>query len=237
MAPNRAAQPTRSTRFSKQRERIIQRAAETFGRKGFHATTLDDIAAELGVTKASLYYYFANKEELLYAVHLMSMEDHLDRLNRILEEHPDASPTEKLELAISEHLKLLASKYEGAFLLQQEYELEEGHRKHVLELRNKYERKFLDIIHEGVRKHLFRAKDERITVFMIFGTINWFLRWYRSDGRLTVEEIARAFVDSIFFGLLSGPAKEAKIRGPAVDTEEAAVLRQADVEAQISEPS
>ena len=72
-------------RFNKRRDLIIEKATQAFGRKAFHATTLDEIADELEVTKASLYYYFSTKEELLYAVLLTSIEEHLERL---LEDRP-----------------------------------------------------------------------------------------------------------------------------------------------------
>lgn len=194
--------PEKEARFNQRRELIIRRAAEVFGRKGFHATILDDIAAKLDVTKASLYYYFSTKEDLLYAVLQMAMRDHLDRIDRVLGENPDASPAKKLELAIAQHLQLLAEKYEGAFLLQQEYELEGTHREEIIELRREYEQRFVDIVQEGVQQHVFRVRDERVAVLMILGSINWFLRWFRSDGRFTVDEIARVFADLILHGLL-----------------------------------
>lgn len=192
-------------RFNARRDLIIKQAANVFGRKGFHATTLDDIAGQLGVTKASLYYYFSTKEDLLFAVLQTSMQEHLDRVDGALEANAEASPARKLEAAITEHLRLLADQYEGAFLLQQEYELQdEEQQSEILTMRADYEQRFSDIIHEGVQSHTFRVRDERIAVLMILGSINWFLRWYRSDGRFSVDEIARVFVDMIMHGLLAG---------------------------------
>ncbi len=74
MATTKPDLPKKGARFSRKRELIVRAAAQAFGRKGFHATTLDEIAAELDVTKASIYYYFETKEELLYEVHLLSSE-------------------------------------------------------------------------------------------------------------------------------------------------------------------
>ncbi len=140
---------------------------------------------------------------MLYAVLLTSIGEHLELADRVLEENPDAAPAKKLELLIAEHMRLLATKYEHAFLLQQEYELAEPHRTKIVDLRKEYQARFSRVLHEGVEKHSFRVRDQSIAVLMILGSINWFLRWYRSDGRFTVDEIARTFVDMILHGLLA----------------------------------
>ncbi len=191
------------SKFSRRRALIIKSAAHVFGRKGFHATTLEEIAADLQVTKASLYYYFSTKEELLYEVHLLSLQDVLAQLDEARARF--TSPVDRLQAVVTGHLRVLASDYEGAFLLQQEYDLPEPYRERIVELRDRYERGLLDIVQDGVRQRLFRVKDERVAVRMLLGGINWFLRWYRSSGRLTVDQIAEAYVDFIFYGLLASP--------------------------------
>jgi AcrR family transcriptional regulator len=197
--------PEAESRFGRKRALIIKSAAHVFGRKGFHATTLEEIAAELKVTKASLYYYFSTKEELLFEVHLLSMEDVLSRIDEVRQTR--RSPVDQLRAAISEHLKVLAGDYEGAFLLQQEYDLPDVYKQQIVRLRDRYEQALLAIVHEGVEQRVFRVKDARVTVRMLLGAINWFLRWYRAGGRLTVEEIAEAYVDSIFHGILAPPTE------------------------------
>jgi len=193
--------PIRESRFSRKRALIIRAAARAFGRNGFHGTTLDEIAAELRVTKASLYYYFETKEELLHEVHVLSMGDILARLEQILKEKDN--PVDQLQTAITEHLRLLATNYEGAFLLQQEYELAPKYRAEIVKLRDVYQKKLLGVVQEGVKQRYFRVKDPRIAVYMMLGSINWFLRWYRAEGRLSLDEIAAAYVDFIFYGLLA----------------------------------
>jgi AcrR family transcriptional regulator len=191
----------RQARFSKKRALIVRSAAQAFGRKGFHATTLDEIAADLNVTKASLYYYFATKEDLLYEVHLLSMQEVIEILEKIREQ--GGPPPDQLRRAVREHLRIMATHYEGAFLLQQEYDLATGNRDEIRRLRNNYEALFREILEEGQKQRLFRIKDVRVAARAMLGAINWFLRWYRSGGRLTVDEIADAYVDLFFYGLLS----------------------------------
>lgn len=211
-----AAKAAGGTRFSRRRASIVTSAAQVFGRKGFHGATLDEIAAQLDVTKASLYYYFSTKEELLYEVHLLSMQGVIKGLEQARASFD--SPVEQLQEAIRSHLHVLAADYEGAFLLQQEYELPETFRAEIVQLRDRYEHMLLEIIQEGVRRRVFRVKDARVVARMILGAVNWFVRWYRSGGRLTAEEIAEAYTDAILYGLLVGPstsgASDARTKGP-----------------------
>src|SRR4029078_13336144 len=81
----------------------------------------------------------------------------------------------------------------------------EEYRLEIVRLRDRYEKILLDIVQQGERQRVFRVKDARIAVRMLLGSINWFLRWYRSSGRLTVDEIAAAYVDFVFYGLLAPP--------------------------------
>ena len=155
------------TRFTRKRVLIIRAAAQAFGRKGFHATKLEEIAADLNLTKASLYYYFSTKEELLFEVHLLSLQDVLDRVDRILA--TEKTPIAQLEGVITEHLRVLASDYEGAFLLQQEYELPANYRAEIVRLRDAYEQRVLEIIREGVRQRQFRVKNAKVTVRIVLG--------------------------------------------------------------------
>lgn len=198
---SKASDPLSDTRFSRKRTEIIRAAATAFGRKGFHATALDEIAADLNVTKASLYYYFSTKEELLFEVHRLMLEEILGRVDRIF--LSESSPVVRLQAVITEHLRVFANDYEGAFLLQQEYELPPPLRASVIVLRDRYEACFTQIVTDGVRLRLFRVKDVRVAVRMMLGSLNWFLRWYRATGKLSVDEIAEAYIDFFLYGLLA----------------------------------
>ena len=199
--PTETNTPRRQTRFGKKRALIVRSAAQAFGRKGFHATTLDEIAADLNVTKASLYYYFATKEDLLYEVHLLSLQEVTEALHKIM--RSGDSPPDQLHNAVREHLRIMATHYEGAFLLQQEYDLAPNNRDHIRRLRDDFEKMFRSILDEGVRQRFFRIKDVKVTARVMLGAINWLLRWYRASGRLSIDEIADAYLDFYFYGLLA----------------------------------
>lgn len=199
-SPGAAPKSFREIRYEEKKDAIIMSASRAFGKKGFDSTTIEEIANESKMTKGSLYYYFKTKEELLYEAHLLSLKAVIKRITEI-NETPDPSEF-KFRRAVTEHLKILANDFEGAFLLQQEYALPEHYKKEVIALRDLYEAQFIRILQEGIRAKRFSVKDAKVASFCMLGAINWFLRWYSSKERLSVEEIADAFVDFFFHGLL-----------------------------------
>ena len=69
----------REIRYDEKKAAIIKSSIKAFGKKGFHATTIEDITDELKMTKGSLYYYFPTKESLLYEAHILSLEKVIGR--------------------------------------------------------------------------------------------------------------------------------------------------------------
>jgi len=190
----------REIRYEEKKAAIIKSAAKAFGRKGFHAATIEDITNELKMTKGSLYYYFSTKEELLYKAHRLSLEKVLQNIIQInaIDDPPDV----KLKNAISKHLEVFARDFEGAFLLQYEFHLPDEYLDKIMAMRDTYQKNFIQIIEEGTHTGIFRKQNARMTAFIILGSINWFLRWYSSTGNWTVEEIADAYIDLFCNGLL-----------------------------------
>lgn len=190
----------REIRYEEKKAAIIKSAAKAFGRKGFFATTIEDITNELKMTKGNLYYYFSTKEDLVYAVHLLSLEKVL--LNIIKINATDNPPDVKLKAAISKHLEVLARDFEGAFMLQYEFHLPKKFLDEIMALRDLYQKNFVQIIEEGIQADIFRRQNARMAAFIILGSINWFLRWYASTGDWSVEEIIDAYIDLFCNGLL-----------------------------------
>ena len=191
----------REIRYEEKKKSMIVTAAKVFGKKGFHGTSIENIANKMKMTKGSLYYYFSNKDELLYQVHIFSLNEVIESIDKISDSND--SPAIKFKKAITAHLKVLGENYEGSYMLQQEYLLPDNYRNDIVAIRNKYEKKFLHILKEGKKQNVFSVKDYKITLFVILGAINWFLRWYSSDGPLKIEEIADKFARLFLYGLLT----------------------------------
>jgi AcrR family transcriptional regulator len=192
----------RSPRVMEKRERrrgeILHAALRAFRDQGYHATTLDDIADALGVRKAGLYYYFPDKESILYACHRESLAE----LDRILEGAKQLrTPTERLAHVIRAHVQVMTDTLEGSPLAFEVTALSPERQKEVIAGRDRYERALRRMVRDGVASGEFRELNPKTAVFAILGAINWIARWYRPEGALRPEELGDDFADQLLRGL------------------------------------
>ncbi|GAB6171243.1 TetR/AcrR family transcriptional regulator [Paradesulfitobacterium aromaticivorans] len=180
--------------FSNRREDIIQAAAELFHRKGFHGTSIGDIAKEVGLPKGGLYYYIESKEELLFEITTRGIRNVLPVLKQIKES--DLEPAEKLVQAVKNNTNMLAAyqEYVSVFLQERNSLLPEHYQKYIKD-RDEVEWIFRDIIQQGVDKGIFRQTNVKVITFAVLGMCNWITQWYRPDGNVSAAEIAELFAD------------------------------------------
>lgn len=204
--PKLSTTPPVSSHVREKRERrrthILHSALRAFRRKGYHATTLDDIAEELGVRRTALYHYFPDKEAILYACHLEALAE----LRRILREARAGfdSAGERLRYIVREHVRVMTDTLEGSPLAFEVTELSPRHHAAVIADRDRYERGVREIVEEGMRTGEFRAADPKIATFAILGAINWIARWYRPEGAIHSPELGTQFADHLVAGLTCG---------------------------------
>lgn len=186
----------RAQKMAKKKQEILRSAAAVLIEKGYQGTTMEEIAAKLLMTKGSMYYYFKNKDDLLYQCHLMIMEICLDGIEKVIDsEH---NPIEKLRSAIKEHI-LLATREKSMFmaLSKPNHNFSDEQLKEVLELRKNYSHYFDRIINEGIEKQVFNPVDVRMVRLIILGALNWIQEWYDQNGPQTAEEISEVYADYI----------------------------------------
>ena len=182
----------------KRREEILHAALRAFRAKGYHATTLDDIADSLGVRKAALYHYFPDKETILYECHRES----LGEIKRLLKEAQELeSATERLEHVIREHVRVMTDTLEGSPLAFEVPALSGRRQAQVISARDKYEHELRQIIDDGIESGEFRSVDSKLAAFAILGAINWIARWYQPDGPMHGSELGAEFADYLVGGL------------------------------------
>jgi TetR/AcrR family transcriptional regulator, cholesterol catabolism regulator len=188
------------------RERLTQKAivaaaAELFARDGFGATSLDDIAAVLGVTKGAFYYHVKNKEEILRLIYLMVLTASEEPLRKIVE--ADLPPAEKLRRAVEHQAAVAADRSPAMTVFYREHPHLTGPFSREILLRKKaYERYFEQIIEEGQAAGVFQAAiDPKIATFGLLGMCNWLSQWYRSEGQYTPRQIADMFMRMIGEGM------------------------------------
>ena len=198
------------------RDEILRKAIETFRELGYNNTTIEEIAARLNVTKASIYYYVEGKQDLLFEAHRSATEALLTGLREIATRQLPARV--KLEQAIRHHIVTVIDELSLATeLLQHEYGLSTSQRKRIVKLRDEYDRLFRHIIVEGMGSGVFRSADAKMASFVILGAVNWMPHWFSHDGALKKEELAGLVSDYLLGGLLRRETTTAKAADAAPD--------------------
>jgi AcrR family transcriptional regulator len=190
----RNANPNASTRVD-----IMKSAAKAFRRLGYHGATVEQIAAALKMKKGNLYYYFKNKEAILFACHQYS----LDELNRLLEEveRSGLSADEKLRRLIVAFVHTILDELHGTALFLDLEALSPVHLKAVIARRDTFDRGVRRVLEEGMATGTFGPGDAKLRAFALFGAVNWIPRWFNPDGPASSQEIADHFADFLIGGL------------------------------------
>ncbi|HKT79476.1 MAG TPA: TetR/AcrR family transcriptional regulator [Vicinamibacterales bacterium] len=178
---------------------ILKSAACAFRRLGYHGATVEQIAAALKMKKGNLYYYFRNKEEILFACHQYS----LDRLLAILDEIEARSlpPAEKLHRLIVAFVHTILDELHGTALFLDLEALSPAHRRAVVARRDIFDRGMRRVLYDGIQTGTFETKDAKLLSFAILGAVNWIPRWYSATGPASSQEIADHFADYLIAGL------------------------------------
>jgi len=181
------------------RAAILTAALEAFRQRGYHATTLDDIAGRVGVGKTALYHYFPDKEAILFACHRQALTHLARHLATARERHARAA--DRLRDVVTQHVTIVTGSANGSPLAVEVPALSAERQARLVAARDRYERGLRDVVADGIAAGEFRAVDPKIVVFAILGSINWIARWYRPAGSLPPEALARAFADYLVGGL------------------------------------
>jgi len=179
----------REKQFATKRRAVIRSAGQAFRRRGYHNTSMTEIAKTLGLSKAALYYYVKNKEEVLFECHLMAY----DAMDEILKKKPleNKSALDYLQTLYIDFVGLLTQS--GVSLLTDVDSLNGDNKASVLERRNKIERKIIHLVKKGQKEGSVRQGQARLIVFFFMGALNWLNAWYDASGQIAGEEIARHF--------------------------------------------
>ena len=170
------------------RERILEEAVKLIYERGFTGTTLDDIAAELGVTKPFIYTHFRSKTELLAALCKPTIELSLGAVTRAA--NGPGSPTERLYRAIAGFTEVVLSRQANiAIYFREEKNLSPEALGEINTLRKKFDRVLSKLLSEGMAAGEFDVKDVSLAALAIGGMISWAYTWHRPEGRLALDEM------------------------------------------------
>jgi AcrR family transcriptional regulator len=186
-------------------ELIRAAAIDLFYEHGYEATSLRAIAGTVGIQVGSLYNHLASKESLLYSIMSKIIEDLLNELDARLA--TVTGSVERLRVAIEVHVFFHTARAREVFIGNSELRsLKPAHRKTVVKLRDQYEQRFVDIIEQGVADGTLVARDPKLSAWAILAVGTSTSTWFRSDGRLHLDDIASLYTDLILNGLATGRA-------------------------------
>jgi AcrR family transcriptional regulator len=196
----RSAGPARRGRPGYDQQTVLRRAIELFNRQGYDATSVGDLAAELGLTKSAIYHHVDSKEALLSA----ALDEALDGLTTAIERAVDGSggtAYDRLHAVVQESVEILVEHLPAVTLLlrvrgNSEVELA------ALKRRRRLDDLLAGLVAAAAAEGSLRADiPPELISRLLFGTVNSLVEWYRPGGPFDAGLIARSIADMVFDGL------------------------------------
>jgi AcrR family transcriptional regulator len=195
-----ASRPLHRASLLERRRFVVDRAAQLFELKGFDATPMQDIADAVGLTKPALYHYFRSKQEILYEIHNIFIEDMLGKATAFVAESDDCR--DQLRFFVSNIIDTVARfrPYVRVFF-QEMNALDEEHRTDIRAKRKRYELMVQACLERGVATGVFRSSlDPRLGSLFLFGACNWTYQWLKPGDDQDVGVLTGVFYDLLMSG-------------------------------------
>jgi TetR/AcrR family transcriptional regulator, cholesterol catabolism regulator len=184
------------------RQNIRLTAQKLFRERGYAAVGMRELAKEVGIEAPSIYNHYKSKDDLLREICSDIAAQFFKAFDAI--DADEKSATKKLRAAIKGHISVIANNLEASSVFFHEWMfLEEPNLAHFKKQRHEYELKFRDIIDKGVKKGDFKAMNLKLVTFTIFSALNATYDLYRTNERLTQDEIAEDIANLLLKGLKS----------------------------------
>jgi TetR/AcrR family transcriptional regulator, cholesterol catabolism regulator len=188
---------------------IYRAAAQIICEKGYDATSMNDIAEAVGITKPGLYHHISGKKDLLYRI----MNFGLDALEEqvIMPAQAITDAEQRLRSIITNHVRLITSRStpQGnnpvTIVVDEVAGLTPAHRRKIAQRKRVYVDLIRDILSELKKEGKLRNVDVTAAAFSLLGMILWLSRWYNPTGRLTPEQVAEEVTAIALGGVLNTP--------------------------------
>ncbi|MBB6448548.1 AcrR family transcriptional regulator [Geomicrobium halophilum] len=184
----------RKQKASKKKADILRSTLNILSKKGYHGTTVEEVAAELMLTKGSVYYYFKSKEELIYQCNRLVLEESIEKVKATSNEHESASA--KLWKAMQSHIEYAIQEKTLFMMMFQPETTFSGERlAEIVDLRDCYESYFDTFLKDGITEGDFVSLDQKISRMIILGSMNWVVEWFTHRGEKSSSEVAGTMSD------------------------------------------
>ncbi len=185
----------------KRKEQIHSTARNLFREKGYAATSMRHLAAELGIEAASLYSHIKSKEEILQQICFELAEEFLSATEEL--QKKKLSAKELLRKAVSAHIRIITKNMNSSVVFLHEWRhLSEPFLSDFKLMRRRYENFFLNILSKGEKEKVFKVENEKLTLFVIFSAMNGIYEWFTPKGKLQPGEIAEQMTEVFLNGIL-----------------------------------
>lgn len=181
------------------REAVLHMAVGFFNERGFHATSLDDVAAALNVTKPTIYHYFGTKDEILFECVQRGLES--IRLAAEAVERAGGTGMERLRALMRDYAVIMTKDFGMCVTRTSDHELSPESRAKFRSLKREIDRITRRVVEDGMRDGTVAVSDARMATFAITGALNWIAKWYDPSGPLDAQAAADAVLETLVDGL------------------------------------
>ncbi len=187
---------------------ILDKAGTLFWQKGYHSTSMRDIAKACRCKASNIYNYFAGKEDILFEVIKDITERAVESIAH-LKNDETTDPVEQLRSLIKSHFGMLVRMKRSSVLISDSglKDLSAEHRKAIIRLRDDYDGIMRRVIRRGVDRGQFKVTDENVVTYFIASVILRSTLWFSPKGRLSAEEISDMMFDFVYGGIRTDIAK------------------------------
>lgn len=181
------------------REAVLRVAAQMFNEKGFHATSLDEVAERLHISKPTLYYYIKNKDEILFEC----VNIGLQMLQAAIQQEAarGGSAIDKLVAAMHQYARIVTQDFGMCVIRVGEDPLPLDSRRKLRRFKAALDLEFRELIRQGIDEGGIVACDPKIAAFTLAGALSWIGRWYQPEGSQTAQQVATQVIDLLVRGL------------------------------------
>lgn len=186
---------------------VLKTSAAIFAEKGYHSTSIRDIARATEMSLSGLYYYFKSKDELLFLIQDYCFSTVIEDCHKLLDGVDD--PVHRLKLLIENHLHYFVHNMNEMKVLSHEANSISGD---LFKKVNSKKRQYVDLVmallEEIAREHRVRGVDLRVATFSLFGMMNWIYNWYNPRKDINVAGLAQNITRIFLSGLLGDKGME-----------------------------
>ena len=209
--------PRSKTKGLKKSEEVHRVVARLFAYRGYHSTSMREIARELGMNQSSLYHYFKSKEDILFKLMNGAIDDVLATLKKICA--ADLAPEEKIRKVLGFYTRYYAGDRERLTLLINEMNsLNNDYRLILVEKQREYVLLIKSILNELAEKGRIKEINPAVATFAFFGMVHYTVKWYNKNGPVSLDDLAETFVEIFTNGILKNDVHLSGEDGAAIET-------------------